>query len=156
VLPIRAVLYTLSDNSAWLIGVQILDGVGAGIFGALTPLVISDIMRGTGRYNLAQGGIATVQGIGASLSGLVSGVVVDHFGYTATFLTLGAIAASPWPCSRSACRRRPTEIIAKPPRIIPASLSIRVSQFRDPEHVIRVGAGRSEGSPGDYTNRTKH
>jgi MFS family permease len=93
VLPIRAVLYTLSDNSAWLIGVQILDGVGAGIFGALTPLVIADIMRGTGRYNLAQGGIATMQGIGASVSGLVSGVVVDHFGYTATFLTLGGIAA---------------------------------------------------------------
>ena len=30
VLPLRAVLYTLSDNSFWLIGVQVLDGVGAG------------------------------------------------------------------------------------------------------------------------------
>lgn len=83
----------MSDNSAWLIGVQVLDGVGAGIFGALTPLVIADIMRGTGRYNLAQGAVATVQGIGASLSGLLAGVVVDHFGYTAAFLTLGAVAA---------------------------------------------------------------
>ena len=92
VLPIRAVLYTLSDNSFWLIGVQLLDGVGAGIFGALTPLVIADIMRGTGRYNLAQGAIATMQGIGASLSGLAAGVIVDHFGYSATFLTLGAAA----------------------------------------------------------------
>ena len=55
ILPIRAVLYTLSDNSFWLIGVQLLDGVGAGIFGALAPLVTADIMRGTGRYNLAQG-----------------------------------------------------------------------------------------------------
>ena len=91
VLPIRAVLYTLSDNSFWLIGVQLLDGVGAGIFGAL-PLVIADIMRGTGRYNLAQGAIATMQGIGASLSGLAAGVIVDHFGYSATFLTLGAAA----------------------------------------------------------------
>ena len=62
ILPIRAVLYTLSDNSAWLIGVQLLDGVGAGIFGALAPLVIADIMRGTGRYNLAQGAIATAGG----------------------------------------------------------------------------------------------
>jgi MFS family permease len=34
ILPLRAVLYTLSDNSFWLIGVQLLDGVGAGIFGA--------------------------------------------------------------------------------------------------------------------------
>lgn len=92
ILPIRAVLYTLSDNSFWLVGVQVLDGVGAGIFGALTPLVIADIMRGTGRYNLAQGAIATVQGIGASLSGLAAGVIVDHFGYSAAFLTLGAAA----------------------------------------------------------------
>ena len=92
ILPIRAVLYTFSDNSFWLIGVQVLDGVGAGIFGALTPLVIADIMRGTGRYNLAQGAIATVQGIGASLSGLAAGVIVDHFGYSATFLAAGAAA----------------------------------------------------------------
>jgi MFS family permease len=92
ILPIRAVLYTLSNNSVWLIGVQVLDGVGAGIFGALTPLVIADIMRGTGRYNLAQGAIATVQGIGASLSGLAAGVIVDHFGYSAAFLTLGGAA----------------------------------------------------------------
>jgi predicted MFS family arabinose efflux permease len=37
ILPIRAVLYTFSDNSVWLIGIQLLDGVGAGIFGALAP-----------------------------------------------------------------------------------------------------------------------
>jgi MFS family permease len=92
ILPIRAVLYTFSDNSFCLIGVQVLDGVGAGIFGALTPLVVADIMRGTGRYNLAQGAIATMVGIGASLSGLATGEVVDHFGYSAAFLTLGAVA----------------------------------------------------------------
>src|SRR5208337_2655736 len=69
VLPIRAALYTLSNNAFWLLGVQLLDGVGAGIYQALTPLVIADIMRGTGRYNLAQGAIATVQGVGAAISG---------------------------------------------------------------------------------------
>jgi MFS family permease len=92
ILPVRAVLYTFSDNSFWLIGVQLLDGVGAGIFGALTPLVIADIMRSTGRYNLALGAIATMKGIGASLSGLAAGVIVDHFGYGAAFLTLGTAA----------------------------------------------------------------
>ena len=44
------------------------------------------------RYNLALGAIATMQGIGASLSGLAAGVIVDHFGYSAAFLTLGAVA----------------------------------------------------------------
>jgi MFS family permease len=92
ILPCRAVLYTLSNDSAWLIAVQPLDGVGAGIFGALTPLVVADLMRGTGRYNLALGAVATTQGIGASLSGLAAGLIVDYFGYSAAFLTLGGVA----------------------------------------------------------------
>ncbi|TLU71730.1 MFS transporter [Lichenicoccus roseus] len=92
VLPVRAVLYTFSNSAPWLIGVQLLDGVGAGIFGAITPLVIADLMRGTGRYNLAQGAVATAQGVGASLSGLAAGLMVDHLGYSAAFLGLGAAA----------------------------------------------------------------
>jgi MFS family permease len=91
---VRAALYTLSDNSAWLIGVQLLDGVGAGIFGAITPLVLADLMRGTGRYNLAQGTVATAQGIGASSSGLAAGLIVDHLGYPAAFLAASAVAAT--------------------------------------------------------------
>jgi MFS family permease len=87
ILSIRPLLYTFSDDSFWLIGLQVLDGVGAGIFGALTPLVIADIMRGTDRYNLAQGAIATMQGIGASLS-----EIVDHFRYSPAFLVLGGAA----------------------------------------------------------------
>ncbi len=93
VLPIRAALYTLSDNAFWLIGVQLLDGIGAGIYGALTPLIISDMMRGTGRFNLAQGAVATTMGIGASASGLAAGVAVDRFGYSVSFLAFGAAAA---------------------------------------------------------------
>jgi MFS family permease len=92
ILPVRAFLYTLSNDSGWLITVQLLDGVGAGIFGVLTPLVVADLMRGTGRYNLALGMVATTQGIGASLSGFVAGLIVDHFGYGTGFLTLGGVA----------------------------------------------------------------
>jgi MFS family permease len=93
ILPIRALLYMVSNNAAWLIGVQLLDGVGAGIFGAITPLLIADLTRGTGRYNIAQGAVATVQGIGASLSGLAVGEIVDRFGYSAAFIE-SALAAS--------------------------------------------------------------
>ncbi len=93
ILPIRALLYTASDNAAWLIGVQLLDGVGAGIFGAITPLLIADLTRGTGRYNVAQGAVATVQGIGASLSGLAAGEIIDRFGYSAAFMESAAAAA---------------------------------------------------------------
>lgn len=93
ILPIRALLYPVSDNPAWLIGIQLLDGVGAGILGALVPLVIADIMRGTPHYNVAQGFVATVQGIGASVSGLVSGWLVDHYGYNVAFFGLSLSAA---------------------------------------------------------------
>jgi MFS family permease len=93
ILPVRALLYTFSNSSVWLVGVQLLDGVGAGIFGAITPLVLADLMRGTGRYNVAQGAVATAQGIGASASGLAAGLIVDHLGYSAAFLTSGVAAA---------------------------------------------------------------
>lgn len=92
VLPVRALLYPFSDGAAWLIGVQLLDGIGAGVLGAITPLVVADLMRGTGRYNLAQGVVATAQGLGASLSGLAAGVVVDRSGYATAFRGLGATA----------------------------------------------------------------
>ena len=106
VLPIRAALYILSDNAFWLIGVQLLDGVGAGIYGALTPLVIADIMRGSGRFNLAQGAVATMMGIGASVSALFAGEMVDHFGYSASFLALAPPRPQLLLSSSRSCRRR--------------------------------------------------
>jgi MFS family permease len=92
ILPVRAFLYTLSNDSGWLIAVQLLDGVGAGVFGVLTPIVVADLMRGTGRYNLALGIVATTHGVGASLSGLAAGLIVDRFGYNTAFLTSGGVA----------------------------------------------------------------
>jgi MFS family permease len=94
ILPIRGVLYTLSDDREWLVAVQLLDGVGAGIFGVLAPLVVADLMRGTGRYNVSLGIVATVQGIGASLSSMVAGMIVVQAGYSVAFLALAAVAAA--------------------------------------------------------------
>ena len=92
ILPIRGCLYVLSDNAYWLVGVQLLDGVGAGIYGAIFPVVVADLMRGTGRYNVAQGAIITAQGVGAALSTTLAGLVVVHAGYSAAFLTLAGVA----------------------------------------------------------------
>ncbi|MBR0739204.1 MFS transporter [Bradyrhizobium liaoningense] len=93
VLPVRGALYTLSDNPFWLVGVQLLDGVGAGIFGAIFPVIVADLMRNTGRFNVAQGAVITAQSIGAALSTTLAGFVVVGAGYSAAFLTLGAAAA---------------------------------------------------------------
>jgi predicted MFS family arabinose efflux permease len=93
ILPIRGALYTLSDNPYWLVGVQLLDGVGAGIFGAIFPVIVADLMRNTGRFNVAQGAVITAQSIGAACSTALAGLIVVGAGYSAAFLTLGAIAA---------------------------------------------------------------
>ena len=42
-LPIRGALFTLSDQPAFVISVQILDGVGVGVFGVLSVLVVADL-----------------------------------------------------------------------------------------------------------------
>ena len=93
VLPIRAVLYTFSDDTTWLLSVQVLDGVGAGLFITLLPLLVADLTQGTGRYNMALGVVITVEGIGGSLSGLAVGEIVDHFGYSAAFVSMAICAA---------------------------------------------------------------
>jgi MFS family permease len=93
ILPLRGALYTLSDNPFWLVGVQLLDGVGAGIFGAIFPVIIADLMRNTGRFNVAQGAVITAQSIGAALSTTLAGFVVVGAGYSAAFIALGVVAA---------------------------------------------------------------
>ncbi|MGH6795944.1 MAG: MFS transporter [Methylocella sp.] len=94
VLALRGFLYPLSDDRFWLFAVQSLDGVGAGLYGALFPLIVADLTRGTGRFNLAQGAVITAQGIGAALSTSLAGLVVVHAGFSAAFLVLAGIAAS--------------------------------------------------------------
>jgi predicted MFS family arabinose efflux permease len=93
VLPVRGVLYTLSGHPHFLVSVQILDGMGAGIFGVLSVLVVADLTRGTGRFNLTNGAISTAIGIGAALSNAISGVLVHYAGFHGAFLTLAGIAA---------------------------------------------------------------
>lgn len=94
ILPLRGVLYVLSDDPYWLVAVQLLDGIGAGIFGALFPVVVKDLTHGTGRFNISLGALSTVFGLGAALSNGLAGLVVQQAGYSAAFLTLAAVAAA--------------------------------------------------------------
>ena len=75
VLQVRAVLYTLTSNTIALVAIQILDGVGAGIFGVVSVLVIADLTQGSGRFNVSLGAISTAVGIGASLSQVIAGLI---------------------------------------------------------------------------------
>lgn len=92
VLPLRGLLYTLTQATSALIAIQVLDGVANAIFGVVSILVIADRTHGTGRFNLAAGVLATMVGIGAAVSNTVGGQLIQHRGYTASFLGLAAIA----------------------------------------------------------------
>jgi MFS family permease len=92
VLPLRGVLFALVTNPVLLVVVQLLDGVTAAVFAVLVPLVIADVTRGTGHFNLGQGIVGTTIGIGASMSPTYAGYLSDHFSSQTAFLGLAAIA----------------------------------------------------------------
>ncbi|MFL9913598.1 MFS transporter [Paraburkholderia sp. RL17-337-BIB-A] len=93
VLPVRGVLFSVTSSPYAVVAIQLLDGVAAGIFGVMAVVIASDLMRGTGRFNLAQGLVALAVGIGAAMSNVTGGYVVEKFGFTTGFLTLAAISA---------------------------------------------------------------
>jgi predicted MFS family arabinose efflux permease len=93
VLPIRGLLYTMVRNPMTLVAIQVLDGIGAGIFGVVSVIIVADLASGTGRFNFIQGAINTGVSIGASISNLMTGFIVKRSGYNFGFVVLAMIAA---------------------------------------------------------------
>jgi len=93
-LSARGVLFALTSDPYLLVAVQLLDGVAAAVLAVMVPLVVADVTFGTGRFNLAQGVVGSAVGIGAAMSTTLAGYMSDHFGPSAAFLTLAAIAAA--------------------------------------------------------------
>ena len=91
-LPIRGLLFASVTDPTVLLAVQLLDGITAAIFAVLVPLVVADLTRGTGHFNLGQGILGTATGIGASLSATLAGYLSDRFGSPAAFASLAVIA----------------------------------------------------------------
>lgn len=89
---VRAGLFTIATSSWLLVPIQLLDGLSAAVIGVMMPLVIADLVRGSGRYNLAQGTAGTVAAIGGASSMGLSGYVIEGVGYGPGFLCFGAAA----------------------------------------------------------------
>lgn len=88
-LPARALLLAVIHNPYALIPVQMLDGVSAGMFGVMLPLIAADLTVGTNRFNLCLGTLSLAMGIGAALSTVIAGDVAQAFSPEIAFAALG-------------------------------------------------------------------
>lgn len=90
---------TMEDTSVLLqvviLSTQILDGVGAGIFGTMYILVTSDISAGTGRFSLTLGMTSAAMSIGGTVSGYLGQALAQDRGYQQAFLILGFMSCAP-------------------------------------------------------------
>lgn len=91
-LPVRGFVAAYFINWWGVFPVQMLDGVGAGLQSVAVPGLVARVLDGTGRINVGQGVVMTVQGIGASLSPAIGGWIAQAFGYSAMFAILGSFA----------------------------------------------------------------
>jgi MFS family permease len=89
---VRSLLYVFYESPWLLIAVQLLDGVASGIASVLVIVMVADLAKGTGRFNLTQGAINTSIGIGASLGNLTLGILAKAVGFKAVFVIAAVIA----------------------------------------------------------------
>ncbi len=88
----RGALAMISADPGWLIGLEILDGIGAGLLSVAGPAAIADLTYGGGRTQTAMGGVQTVQSLASALAAGAGGLLVQHFGWAAAF---GVLAVFP-------------------------------------------------------------
>lgn len=92
-------LLSLQSQSAFvrvlLLSTQILDGVGAGVFGTMYILVTSDISGGTGRFSFTLGITTAAASIGGTVSGYLGEMLAEDFGYSNAFAILGTMSLIP-------------------------------------------------------------
>jgi MFS family permease len=91
-LAVRALLFAITSNPLLLIWIQLLDGISGSTLGVLTALIVADLTKGTGRFNLAQGFLGTLSGIGASLGTTFFSLVSGNFGSAIGFISIAFVA----------------------------------------------------------------
>ena len=99
VLPLRGLLAYFLTGWWGVVPVEILDGIGVGLQSVAVPGMVVRSLYSTGRVNLAQGAVITVQGAGAALSPALGGFIAQWIGFSPTFLVLGSLglaAAALW------------------------------------------------------------
>jgi predicted MFS family arabinose efflux permease len=92
ILPLRAILVSLTSDPIYLTITQLFDGIAGGIFGVMVIIIIADLTEGTGRFNFIQGVVTACIGIGTGASAYVTGQICNVFGYNNCFLVLAVLS----------------------------------------------------------------
>ena len=79
-----------------ILSTQVLDSVGAGLFGTLHVIITNDISGGTGRFSLMLGITTGAMCIGGTLSGYIGQALAYDYGYPAAFSALGMMSLIPF------------------------------------------------------------
>jgi predicted MFS family arabinose efflux permease len=107
VLPLRGLSAFLLSGWWGVVPVEILDGIGAGLLSVAVPGMVARSLYSTGRVNLGQGAVITIQGAGAAVSPALAGWIAQWVGYSPTFLIcggMGVVSAAIWIAMRSSIR----------------------------------------------------
>ena len=92
VLPLRILSYTFVHSPTALVALQTLDGIGAGIYGVAIVSMSADLTRGKGGFNTLMGLFATALAVGGVVGPLLTGVLIQHLGFTAMFVLFAVLA----------------------------------------------------------------
>ncbi|HTJ64998.1 MAG TPA: MFS transporter [Alphaproteobacteria bacterium] len=90
-LTVRGALFAFSQDPAFVIAVQLLNGVASAVFLIMVPLIVSDIAGRSGHFNLALGAVGLAIGVGGTFSTTLGGWITDRWGDSAGFLSLAAV-----------------------------------------------------------------
>ncbi|MBV9811399.1 MAG: MFS transporter [Acetobacteraceae bacterium] len=93
-LVVRCLVLAVTTARDVVIGLEVLDGLTGAVIGVMVPLVVADITHQGGRFNFAMGLVGVAMGLGAALSTVMTGFMVQHVGPTSAFLSLAAAAAA--------------------------------------------------------------
>ena len=88
VLPIRAIIAVFARDVGWLVPIEVLDALGAGIISVAAPPAVADCTYGSGRTQTAIGAMQSTGAAAAALSTFIAGVIATHVSWPATFGTL--------------------------------------------------------------------
>ena len=90
-LPIQACLYAMLPFPVALVAGSLLNAFSAAIFGVMMTVVVADLTRQTGCFNLTLGALGVAMSLGASASTFFTGITAGALGADAAALGLAFV-----------------------------------------------------------------